>query len=40
MTDFTDRLDHAFVDAVIDNVAHELAVNLEIVHRQVFEVGE
>ena len=40
MTYVRDRLDHAFVDAVIDDIANELPVDLEIVNWQVLEVGK
>src|SRR5690606_39695712 len=38
--DLVDRAHHAFVDAVVRHVADELAVDLEVIDRQVLAVGE
>ncbi len=40
MADFADRPDHALVDRVVDHVADELAVDLQVIDRQVLEVGK
>ena len=35
-----DSLDHALIDRVFSDIADEMPVDLEVVDRQVFEVGE
>ncbi len=40
MPDLRDGPHHAFIDCVVGNVADELAVDLQIVDRQILEVGE
>jgi len=40
MADAIDRLDHGIVHLVFDHVAHKCAVDLDEIHRQVFEITE
>jgi hypothetical protein len=40
VSDLVDRLDHGALDAVLADSLHELAVDLEVVDRQVAQVRE
>src|SRR5690606_8969376 len=40
LTDAVDGIHHGPVDRIGDDVLHQTAVDLEIVHRQVLQVGE
>src|ERR1700683_4232933 len=40
MADFVDRADHLTIDRIVQDLAHEAAIDLQVIHREMLQVTE